>query len=151
MRASIDNRRVRPRQLLTRSAILAIYTAALVGILEWAVAGYSGNEAVHRVEAVIPGGVTTLTVAWAVASVWIVVSWFRARTASAVGLSVLGLFFVLVLYLLEWSRRVALPTRGGISPSEVWLLLAGGLRVAFAFGTALTVVVLVGLIRGLRR
>lgn len=151
MRVSIENRRVRSRQLLARSALLAIYTAALVGVLEWAVVGFSGNEARHRVEAVVPGGVTTLTVTWGVASVWIVVSWFRARTGPAAGLSVLGLFVVLVLYLLEWARRVALPTMGGIPPSEVWLFLAGGLRVAFAFGAVLSIVVLVGVIRGLRR
>lgn len=128
-----------------------MYTAALVGILEWAVTGFSGNEALQRIEAVVPGGVTALNLTWAAASVGIVLSWFRSRAAPTAGLSVLLLFFVLTLYLLEWSRRVALPTRGGISPGEVWLVLAGGMRVALAFGAALSIVVLVGVIRGLRR
>jgi len=133
--------------LLIRKALLAVYTAAVIGVLEWAVTGTNGNETRHRVEAVVPGGVTTLTAIWALAAVWIVVTWLRTRAAPAVGLSVLGLFLVLVGYLLEWSRRVALPTRGGISPSEVWLYLSGGLSVAFALGAVLAAVVLVGVIR----
>jgi hypothetical protein len=137
--------------LLKNSVLLTIYTAAVVGILEWAVTGYSGNDARHRVEAVVPGGVTALTATWALASVWIVVSWFRARGTPVAGLSVVGLLFALGSYLLEWARRVALPTNGGISPSEVWLYLAGGLPVAFAFSAVLAAVVVVGVIRGLRR
>jgi hypothetical protein len=132
--------------MLTRSAVLAIYTVVVIGILEWAITGSSGNEPRHRIEAVVPGGVTTLTAAWALGSLWIIITWLRARAAPA-GLSVLGLFFVLVGYLVQWSRRLALPTGGGISPSEVWLYLAGGLGVAFAFGAVLTIVVLVGVIR----
>jgi len=135
---------------MAKVAFLAVYTAVVVGILEWAVAGSSGNEPRHRIEALVPGGVTTLTVAWALASLWVLVNWFRAPSASVVGMMVLALYVLLVLYLDQWARRVALPTDGGISPSEVWLYLAGGIRVAYGFGAAITVVVAVGVVRGLR-
>lgn len=136
---------------MAKVAFLAVYTAVVVGVLEWAVTGSSGNEPRHRIEALVPGGVTTLTVAWALASLWVLVSWFRAPSASLAGdMAVLALYVLLVLYIDQWARRVALPTHGGISPSEVWLYLAGGIRVAYGFGAALTAVVAVGVVRGLR-
>ena len=133
--------------MLTRSALLAIYTIVVIGILEWAITGTSGNETRHRIEAIVPGGVTTLTAGWALGALWVIVTWLRARAAPAAGLWVLGIFLVLAGYLVQWSRRVAVPTGGGISPSEIWLYLAGGLGVAIAFGAVLTIVVLVGVIR----
>ena len=137
--------------MVIRFGLLAIYTVVVLGILEWAVTVSSGNESRHRIEAVVPGGVTTLTVGWALASVGVIVSWLRARAAPVAGLSVLGLFILLVAYLSDWARRVALPTGGGISPSEVWQYLAGGIGVAVAFGAVLAAVVLVGVTRAITR
>jgi hypothetical protein len=61
-----------------------------------------------------------------------------------------GLYVLLLLYLEEWARRVAVPTNGGISPSEVWLYLAGGKGVAYAFGVALSIGVAAGVVWKLR-
>lgn len=130
--------------------MLVLYTAVLVGTLEWAVAASTDIDPRHRLEALVPGGVTTLTVAWAVASLLVLVNWLRAPSTPAPGLAVLGLYLLLVLYLDRWARQVALPTEGGISPSEVWLYIAGGISLAYAFGVALTVVVVAGVVRRLR-
>ena len=65
-------------------------------------------------------------------------------------LVILGLYVLLVLYLDQWARRVAVPTKGGISPSEVWLYLAGGIGVAYAFGAALSIGVAAGVVWRLR-
>jgi hypothetical protein len=135
---------------MVKVAFLALCTLALVGILEWAVAGYSGNESRQRIEALIPGGVTTLTAAWAIATLWAVVSWFRVPSSPIPGLVILGLYVLLLLYLDQWARRVAVPTNGGISPSEVWLYLAGGIGVAYAFGVALSIGVAAGVVWRLR-
>ena len=101
---------------MVKVAFLALCTVALVGILEWAVVGSSGNESRHRIEPLIPGGVTTLAAAWTVATLWTVVSWFRVPSSPIPGLVILGLYVLLLLYLHEWARRVAVPTNGGISP-----------------------------------
>jgi hypothetical protein len=135
---------------MVKVAFLALCTVALVGILEWAVVGSSGNEPRHRIEALIPGGVTTLTAAWAFAAVWAVVSWFRIPSSPIPRLVILGLYVLLLLYLDQWARRVAVLTNGGISPSEVWLYLAGGIGVAYAFGAALSISVAAGVVWKLR-
>lgn len=126
-----------------------MYTALFVGILEWAVMGATGNEARHRVEGLFPGGVSGLGLTWALGSIATLVGWLRVRSSPVTGLVVAALYGLLMLYLEQWARRVALATSGGISPSEVWLYLSGGRVVAYGFGLAIAIVVAVGVVRGL--
>jgi hypothetical protein len=125
------------------AAATVAYSILAVALLAWALAtAPSSPQAIgptRTVERLVPGGVTTIGLAWGTAfAVTSLVALVRGA-AKATLLVTLVAFLFTWAFLEAWAWAVALPTQGGISPGEVWLyfgsrwfFLGAGLLVAAA-------------------
>lgn len=110
-----------------------LYSVIAVGLLTWvqvsAASAPQPGGPVHVVARLVPGGLTTIGLAWVTAfALTSLVA--LVRGASRPALLVMLVAFVGAIGFLEaWTRAAALPTQGGISSADLWLY--AGSRWAF--------------------
>lgn len=135
--------------------LLGFFTAAAIALLTWALTQEASKAlqpvTVFRlIESLIPGGVILLAVVWLVlfgaVAVTAVLDSEQSVLVPATGLAIAIATYI---YIDWWTRAVALPTRGGISPNEAALWFAGGLGIFGIAGGLLLIAVLINLARRL--
>ena len=101
------------------------YSIAAMALLGWALAtSPSTPQAIGPLRAVgglIPGGVTTVGLAWGLAFALTSVAALTRGAGKWVLLGTLLAFVATWAFLEVWTQAAARSTQGGISPNELWL------------------------------
>lgn len=135
--------------------LLGVYTVAVIALLTWALTpgmadSAHANTVFRLLEGVIPGGIVVLSLVWLLLFGAVAATAVRdAGRPVLIPATALAILIATYVYVDWWTRAVALPTRGGISPGEAALYFAGGLGAFVVAGFVLLLAVLVNLVRGL--